>query len=271
MKDFIHIIITRFNVPTKTWDITREGRKPLSEEWLSDRFQIFQKYCLPSFKNQKNQNFVWLVFFDINTSEQYKEIILSIQKDYPLFTPVYINEFAEMLPKLEEIIPQYFNLNTNFIITSDIDNDDMLHEEFVSTVQQKYQPLHNLVIDIRTGIQLTKTGGKNAFANVCNFPSGPFVSLIEDKNIFKTVINEQHTKYRQYKNYLYFDKKPLFIQLIHENNLVNDTLMENKRLHNIHFQNFGIIQENEFTISMLGALKHNMSRIKNKIIKKIFK
>jgi hypothetical protein len=29
--------MTRFNVPTKGWDETRSGFKPLTEEWLDDQ------------------------------------------------------------------------------------------------------------------------------------------------------------------------------------------------------------------------------------------
>jgi hypothetical protein len=77
---FIHVITTRFNVPTSVWTVTRGGAKPLSEEWLKDRFEIFQKYCLPSFKNQSNKNFIWLVFFDANTPKKYMHEIEKIEK-----------------------------------------------------------------------------------------------------------------------------------------------------------------------------------------------
>jgi len=269
VQDFKHIIITRFNVPTATWEVTREGKKPLSEEWLSDRFSIFQKYCFPSFKNQKNQNFIWLVFFDVNTSEKYKEIIYRLQSEFSKFTPVFIREFPEMQPKLLEIIPQYFDENTKYIITSDIDNDDLLHSDFTDTVQKKYKPTNNLVIDLKSGIQLTKTSDQKAFANIFNLTSGPFVSLVEDIKDFGTVIKENHVKYRHYPNYSAYDEKPLYIQFIHENNLLNDTFKNNKRLYKINFNDFGVDDKNSFIISKFDALICNASRIKNKILKKI--
>lgn len=269
MEDFIHVIITRFNVPTESWKVTREGGIPLSEEWLSDRFSIFQKYCLPSFKNQKNQNFIWLVFFDIHTSEKHRKTISEIQQDYPLFTPIYIREFPDMQPKLMEIIPQYFTDKTKFVISSDIDNDDMLHCDFVQTVQQYYQPVNDLVIDLRLGIQLTKTGRRTAFATIFNFASGPFISIVEKIDHFKTVIKENHTKYRNYTKYTYFDKKPLYIQFIHDYNLLNESFADVKRMYHVDFESFGISHKNSFKISKFNTFKHELRRIIKKVIKKI--
>ena len=79
MSQFVHVIMTRFNVPTKGWNETRSGYKPLTEEWLDDRFKLFRTYVLPSYKNQTNQNYIWLTFFDTNTSDKFRKIIKEIE------------------------------------------------------------------------------------------------------------------------------------------------------------------------------------------------
>lgn len=266
--NFIHVITTRFNVPTSVWTVTRGGAKPLSDEWLKDRFEIFQKYCLPSFQNQSNKNFVWLVFFDVNTPENYKLEIEKIQKEFSLFHPIFVQDFEEMHRKALEIIPTFFDDKTQFIISTDLDNDDLLHREFIATVQQKFEPKHDLVIDLKRGLQLTKTNENKAFINVFYMVANPFVSLVEDKNNFGTVMKEEHLKYRNYKNYTFFDSEPRFIQYIHTHNLVNNSEENAERISNVKFSEYGISAENEFDISRAEAQIFNIKR-KFRLLKKI--
>lgn len=260
MPSFIHIITTRFNVPTKTWDITRDGTKTLTNAWLEDRFDIFLKYCLPSFQNQSLKSFVWLVFFDTQTPEKYLKIIAEIRREFPVFTPVYVSDFDEMTQRLQEIIPTYFLSDTQFLLTTDIDNDDMLHKNFVQEVQNRFQPVHDLVIDMRLGLQLTKLNNNKAFVNHFFQVASPFVSLVENSSNFKTVTKERHLNYRNYPNLVFQDKEPMFIQFIHENNLVNATMRNNKRLAAIQYSYFGISPENEFTISKISTFVYNIKR-----------
>lgn len=268
MKKFIHIITTRFNVPTEIWKMTRDGKKPLSDEWLEDRFEIFRQYCLPSFKNQSEKNFIWLVFFDKQTPAKYLKIIYDIEKECKQFKPVFVQDFPEMNSKILELIPKYFEETTEFIISTDIDNDDMLHKDFIKTVQCLFQPKHNLVIDLRKGLQLTIFDGCKAFANTFYMVSNPFVSLVENISDFKSVIKESHPNYRNYENYFFYDQKPMFIQFIHQFNLLNQTNFKNKRLFHFPHKDFGI-NSPKFEISVLDTALFNIKRSFNLILKKL--
>ena len=70
---FQHYILTRFNLRRDDWTITKNNEKVLSDSWLKDRFELFENFCFNSVKNQTNQNFKWLVFFDSNTPDNYKQ------------------------------------------------------------------------------------------------------------------------------------------------------------------------------------------------------
>lgn len=259
-KKFIHVITTRFNVPTKIWTKTREGNKPLSEEWLKDRFEIFQKYCLPSFINQSNQNFIWLVFFDKETPQEYKIIINKIKKYFPKFISLFVNDFEHMQVKTLELITSFYEADTEFVITTDIDNDDLLHREFINTVQEHYQPIHNFVIDLKRGLQLTNITSEKAILNVFYMTANPFVSLVEDKNKVETVIKEEHLKYRNYPNYTSYDAEPRFIQYIHSNNLLNKTDIGCKQISFLNFKDYGISSDHQFKISKFNVTIHNLLR-----------
>ncbi|KIA89928.1 glycosyltransferase [Kaistella jeonii] len=266
--NFIHLITTRFNVPTSVWTVTRDGAKPLSEEWMKDRFQIFRKYCLPSFKNQSNKNFIWLVFFDVNTPIEYQKEIEKIQKEFSLFHPIFVQNFEEMHQKALEIIPSFFTSETQFVISTDIDNDDLLHRDFVATVQEKYIPKHDLVIDLKRGLQLTKTSENTAIITVFYMVANPFISLVEEIKKVGMVMKEEHLKFRNYPNYTSFDSEPRFIQYIHSNNLVNNTESEAERLSDLDFSDYGIAKENHFKISKSEAAIFNIKR-KWRILKKL--
>lgn len=267
METFKHIISTRFNVPTEIWTTTREGKKPLSDEWLEDRFGIFLNYCLPSFKNQSQKNFVWLVFFDIHTPKKYVGIISDIEKECKQFHPVFVQDFQEMSARLLEMIPQFFDDKTEYVITTDIDNDDMIHRSFVAEVQKSFKPVHNLVIDLRLGLQLTKTGVNKGIANYYYQVANPFVSLVEKISDFRTVTKENHLNYRNYPNIVMADKTPLFIQFIHKNNLMNDTFQNSKRISKINYSDFGISKENELLLSDITTFVFNTKRLLKNAVK----
>lgn len=270
MHCYKHIITTRFNVPTSVWTITRGGTKPLTEEWMRDRFEIFQKYCLPSFKNQSNKNFIWLVFFDVKTSKKYRYEIEKIQKKFSIFHPIFVKDFEEMHREALEIIPTFFEDNTKFLLSTDIDNDDILHRDFVKTVQDHYEPRNNFVIDLKRGLQLTHIPSKKSLLNVFYMVANPFISLVEDKNKVGTVMKEEHLKYRNYPNYTSYDAEPRFIQFIHANNLVNNTKYGAKRIRRIDFSDYGISTENYFKISAISAIFKNILRKKN-LVANLFK
>lgn len=258
--NFIHVITTRFNVPTSIWTETRDGKKPLSEEWLKDRFEIFKKYCLPSFITQSTQNFYWFVFFDENTPEIYLQEIKNIQIRYPSFQPKFVKNYEEMYTQTIEGIQELCIASTKYIITSDIDNDDLLHQNYIKTIQELYQPQHDLVIDLKRGLQLTKISNSLAKINVFYMVANPFVSLVEDVHKYKTVLKHSHTTYRDYPNYVSYDAQPMFIQYIHSNNLVNTTRNNAQRLWKLNFSDYGIAQENHFKISTKDAIVENFKR-----------
>lgn len=264
---FTHYISTRFNVPTKIWGNTREGHKPLTEQWLSDRFILFMNYCLPSFKIQTNQNFQWLVYFDKKTPQKYIETIESIKKTYKNFQPIFVDDHEEMFENFKMIAASH---DKDFVITTDVDNDDMIHKDFVKTIQELYQPKHNLAIDLKLGLQLTKTSKNTAFLQYLFYTGSPFISLVEEKNNAKTVMHQSHTLYRTNEHFVYYEKEPRYIQFIHENNLVNSTSPNMKRLGKIDYDDYGTTKENQLIISQSQAFFFNFKR-NFSILSKLFK
>lgn len=74
-----HFIATRFNLKIEEWNTAKDGSVVLTEKWLEERFNLFEKYCFPSVANQSIKNFYWLIFFDVSTPDIFKNELRNIQ------------------------------------------------------------------------------------------------------------------------------------------------------------------------------------------------
>ena len=88
---FQHFVVTRFNLLVPAIEQAKGGTPILDENWMTNRLALFEEYCFSSLKAQKNQNFTWLVFFDIHTPEKFREKIHSFQDEFSSFTPIFID------------------------------------------------------------------------------------------------------------------------------------------------------------------------------------
>lgn len=236
-KMFGHYIITRFNLRRGDWKTTKNDELVLNDEWLEERFELFQNFCFPSVKNQLNNNFKWLVFFDINTPESYKSIVEKLSKEFPRFQPYYIDGMDQFLPsvknKIEEICKK------EYVITSRLDNDDCISNNYVGEVQNYFDSQHFLAIDLIDGYTLStgseaKLGFKRQFNN-------PFISLIEKNNAnLKSVWYLGHGSWKYEERVKSVSNNRLWMSIIHAKNKVNE------------FTGFGNVDLevlNEFSIS----------------------
>jgi len=215
---FQHYILTRFNLRATDWTTTKNKEKVLTEEWLKERFDLFENYCFSSVKNQSNQNFKWLVFFDINTPENYKLKVEEYRKSYDNFYPFFIDGMPNFLP---EIIKNIRLLDTEkFIITSRLDNDDCIHEDYINVVQSYFDSQNHLAIDLIDGYTLQT--GKNIRLGFQKHLYNPFISLIEMKDDFKSVwFRSRHGSWKHEKNIIRVKDKRLWLGVIHAKNKVN--------------------------------------------------
>ena len=138
-NNFCHIFLTRFNVVYHDkWNNDKNKNKVLGEEWLEHRFELFERYCLPSMINQTNQNFKWLIFFDIKTSSFFRKKIENIKEKNSFFIPYYVKSGEELQTNLLEYINNFIKPQNSHIITTRIDNDDSFHKTFVDMIHNKF-------------------------------------------------------------------------------------------------------------------------------------
>ncbi|MBI9041304.1 glycosyltransferase [Lutibacter sp.] len=215
---FQHYIITRFNLRKDDWTTTKNNEKVLSDSWLQERFDLFENYCFSSVKNQTNKNFKWLVFFDINTPESYKQKVEEFQKSFDNFVPFFIDGMTNFLP---EIVKNIKLLDSKeYCITSRLDNDDSLHINYVNTIQSYFDSQDHFAIDLIDGYTL-QTGSTVRFGLKKQLYN-PFISLIEKKENLKSVwFRSRHGSWKYEKNIIRVTNKRLWLCVIHNSNKVN--------------------------------------------------
>jgi hypothetical protein len=126
-----HCIITRFNIPT----LGREGVIRASPNWLRNRFTYFDRFCFPSVTAQSLQNFRWLIYFDIETPDIYKERASAYARQMSNLKLRYGNLEDFSLERIRQDVREYAGADGRWVITTRLDNDDAISRDFVKMVQ----------------------------------------------------------------------------------------------------------------------------------------
>jgi hypothetical protein len=214
---FQHYLITRFNLRRQDWISTKNNEKVLSESWLEERFELFENFCFPSVKNQSNQNFKWLVFFDTNTPEKYKRKIEEYTEVFKNFHPFFIEGMKNFLPSIKEKVNKFDA--EKYIITSRLDNDDSLHEDYIAVVQSYFKAQDYMAIDVIDGYGM-QIGNKVRLGRMRHLYN-PYISLIEKKENCKIVWHTGHAYWKYERNVFRVKSKPLWLTIIHKKNKAN--------------------------------------------------
>lgn len=217
MGQFNHFFLTKFNV--RSFPDLRPGCDPT---WLENRFRLFDRYCFPSVRNQSNQNFKWLVFFDADTPDSFKQKIAEYTTKWENFVPLYIDiplPYGEFPPEIRSIVSQVVAPDCEYLITTWLDNDDAIHQDYVSMIQDNFSDQDAETLNFIFGYQLSE--GKLYF----DFEmANHFISLIEkyDPNSFNTCLCKPHKEiYKVCSSAQKIICKPAWIEVVHGANYMN--------------------------------------------------
>lgn len=230
-KSYTYYLITQFNI-VQSWfkDCTEDnGRNNLHKfqtpEWLAERFRLFEAFCLPSIVNQTAE-FTWLVLFNSETPEVYKERIASYQAKYPYFVPLYLKPYTDDLPVLQQYI--YEHSKTPYIITTKCDNDDILHRDYMQLIQNQFAEQECTMLHYASGMQYDV---QNQILYSCQYLNNHFHSVIERCTpTIHTVLQIDDRKaynmsYMEFGNH----KTPMWVELVHGCNVYNRIMNWNMR------------------------------------------
>ncbi len=217
MGQFNHFFLTKFNV--RSFPDLRPGCDPV---WLENRFRLFDRYCFPSVRNQSNQNFKWLVFFDADTPDAFKQKIAQYATSWENLVPLYVDfplPYGQFPPAARELVRQVIAPDCEYLITTWLDNDDAIHQDYVDMIQDNFDRQEAETLNFIFGYQLSD--GKLYF----DFEmANHFISLVEkyDPQSFNTCLCRPHKEiYQVCKSAAKIICKPAWIEVVHGSNYMN--------------------------------------------------
>lgn len=230
----VHLVYTRFNLAIKFGGegkndgLRKDSSKPqerpwLDEDYLEERFRIFEKYTFESMMHQSNKNFIWFVLFHRDTPEKYKNRIRLYEKRIQQFCPRFFDdeECNHISQVIEKDIQEHYQ--GYVVITTRIDNDDLVSEDFVEEIQKDAVNNGNDIyfLSYTNGLQYDM---RSKQITGFTYPNNHFISLITEPRR----VGEHILKF----NHAYIDesgigivhkktKMPLWIEVIHASNVSN--------------------------------------------------
>jgi len=221
---FKHYIFTRWNLLDTNTTIYNNPAIDNPEVWMKHRMELFEKYTLPSVMLQTCKNFTWLLAFAKETpiwiTDKYKEFPnVVIIREYP----------ADWLRRY------WGHTEGDWIISSRLDNDDMIMPEYIETVQSYFDETFKLV-DTDGVKHVIATGKEYTPARKSN--NSPFISLIEQVGVpWQSIANDpkerrlitEHVKTVYFCSHSHMEMhfpsvksyKKLYKMIIHDRNISN--------------------------------------------------
>jgi hypothetical protein len=211
---FRHAIITRFNVRYREtahkW-LEAKGVNPL---WLAERFDLFEKYCLPTVLAQTCQEFVWFIYFDSATPPVFIERAHRVRAGRDNIRIVFCDVYDQGLLERDlrgELVPE-----PEWLLTTRLDNDDGLQRDFVKRLHETLRFSGTEALNFPNGIVYA---GRRTY--LYRHESNAFLSLLEPFDDFKTVLFVQHPEMPKVAPVRQIEGDPAWLQVVHQSNISN--------------------------------------------------
>lgn len=206
---FEHVVLTRFNVRMS------ETSPPLPNSWLVSRLSLFEHYTLAAVRSQVRHPDLWLVFCDDRSPGWFRTELEAMLTE-PHFEAVWLSEVFGGDISAREVAERASG--RKFLITTRIDNDDLVARDFISGIQECFDEQRCQFINFTHGAQTEK--GRMYLRSD---PSNAFVSLIERRGPGRpmTVFVDAHNRLGKYAEIVQMRTHPMWIQVIHGANVAN--------------------------------------------------
>lgn len=219
--DFQHFLITRFNI-VMPW---KEYFRP-DNEWCQRRAALFEEFCLPSVSNQSQTKFEWLVLFDQDSTPAFlKDRMNQYRHVVPSFRPVYMGIFTP--ESLQKIISKRVDRNTDRIVTTRIDTDDVIASRYMECVQNILVKDEKFLGFINFDLGYFFEGNKSY--TYCSGHNA-FFSLVEQNAFgFQTCHHFNHNKIEQHGPVKHIKEGRWYVFTNHDNNISHRTSEKDRR------------------------------------------
>ncbi|WP_390881376.1 glycosyltransferase [Thalassoroseus pseudoceratinae] len=201
---FAHLLLTRFNLGN------------LDPDWLEHRIKLFEQFTLPSVRSQSNNNFTWLLLCNKATPASWRRRLTAYENGR---TKTLWLEGAKQLKVIADFIKKQTTLfsQSSYVITTRVDNDDVLHSEFVNMIQCSARYVDREFLNFPRGLLWARGRVRSL-----NHGSNSFISCVEPVDQIETVFTEQHDRLssvgpiRQIASL-----EPFWMRVCHDQNILN--------------------------------------------------
>lgn len=216
-------LITRFNLYMADSFYENSGMDKsisINEKYLEKRFELFEKFCFPSIEAQTDKDFYWLVLFNSDTPDFFKQRIENLKNNATInFIPIFLKYYD-----IEVIKNKILELKneSNWVTSVRTDNDDILVKNFIEKIRELSPAINKTAINFEKGLHYKLDTQE---IGIHNPKSNHFITYIEDisKN-FELVYKCDHGQiyHSGLNKYINIKKEPMWVELIHGSNVANE-------------------------------------------------
>jgi hypothetical protein len=209
------ILITRFAIELESSSKFFETREGV--EWFNHRLSFFKKTCLPSILNQETRPDLWVIFITKN-----KNLHTQLSNETLGFDFIKIVEISQF-KAFNEVVSEYLTKhNLSQSITTRLDCDDALFPEYFKTVKSiSDKTSSDFLFEPTKGISIQVDEDTITRAAYIQKLLPPFLSFINRTGVNIHVFSFNHDEWPKDFRIYTQNKTPLWIQIIHENNISN--------------------------------------------------
>lgn len=209
MNDVDHVFLTRFNLPSEGVESLIRAR----DGWLRERVGLFERYTLPSLAAQTCRNFRWIVYVDPQSPSWLLER-LRPHIGAGAFTAVFRETVShgQLLSDINDLI----GVRRDQLLTTNLDNDDGLANDFVARLQAEAVE-RPTALYVRDGLIMSPRG-----LYLRRDPVNAFCSVREPwRDDVSTCWADWHNLLGQHMPTRELSGEPGWLQVVHGNNVSN--------------------------------------------------
>jgi hypothetical protein len=184
--------------------------------WLEHRFSLFERFCLPSVAQQREQKFRWVVFFDTATPHHFLRYIEKYKCQLPTFEPVFVASFD--MNVICNVIQGLVDSRNEYILSTRLDNDDAIARNYTYIVQKLARDEKGSKVFISFPCGYAHCGEGIYYTE---YLGNPFFSILELRNEVSTGYSYNHHQIAKYGLVREVNNYRGWMQVIHERNHAN--------------------------------------------------
>jgi len=217
-----HFVLTNFNVRYDYGSRDRHGNlvdlrgAPVrTPEWLEQRFELFERFCMPSIAAQTCPEFTWLVGYDDSgTPPRYRRRLEA-------YEAAAAN--LRLVPEstsFKQAIARLLGSRRCRLLTTRLDNDDALHHSAIALLQRHGLGEELEFLNFPLGYSFSYPDGS---IRLRRDESNPFLSLAENfaGEPPRTAVCVSHTSAGELAPVRQISRRPGWLQVIHRRNVRN--------------------------------------------------